>query len=178
MFDAFLPTLQSALDWRATVAIGDILSFRFPVADEEEGGTDLKNRPCLVLEVEDRGGVRYALLAYGTSSRGRANRGDEVLIRRPEALASCGLDRPTRFVGARRIWVPLASNDFVPRRKDGTALIGQLSGAELARLNAVRARIIALADIAAYRREEGRRERQGERRPVLSLPAFRGEVRP
>ncbi|AMY70692.1 hypothetical protein [Frigidibacter mobilis] len=177
MFDAPLLPLQSLCDWRDTVAIGDIVAFRFPVADED-GGDGLKNRPCLVLEVQDRGGARSALLAYGTSSYGRSNRGYEVRIRRPEALASCGLHRPTRFVGARRLWVPLASQGFVCRQIDDSAVIGHLSGAELARLNAVRARLIAEADVAAHCRAEARPARQAGARPLLRLPAPRPEAQP
>ncbi|PTR11633.1 hypothetical protein [Cereibacter azotoformans] len=45
-----LPDAAPAPDWRQALAVGDVVAFRFPVADVE-GGLP-KTRPCLVLEVD------------------------------------------------------------------------------------------------------------------------------
>ena len=108
MFDSapIIPTMTEG--WRDHVSYGDIVSFRFPLAEEGAAGCP-KARPCLVLDVEVRGGQRYALLAYGTTSRRRSNVGYEVHVRRRTDYLSAGLNEPTRFVGARRLLVPLTT---------------------------------------------------------------------
>ena len=162
-----------APDWHETLRHGDIVLFAFPVADT--GSREWpKPRPCLVLDVHELPGARYALLAFGTSAMTDANRGYEIRVRRTEEARACGLHKPTRFVGARRLLVPLSHPGFGGGRL-GTPVIGRLTGALFERMNAVRARIHAEADIAAERRAERRREilvhrrRAGRRvtRPVI-----------
>lgn len=92
--------------WHARLCVGDTVSYRFPVA-EDQGGPRPKPRPCLVLDVRRIDGVDHALLAYGTSARTKANRGDEVEVRGVDARAAAGLDKRTRFVCARKVLVPL-----------------------------------------------------------------------
>lgn len=58
---------------------------------------------------------------------------------------------------ARRIIVHVGHSGFDGRTK-GPSIIGRLDETLLERMNAVRARIQAEADIAAYYREERRRE--------------------
>jgi hypothetical protein len=137
--------------WRDHLTYGDIVVFRFPLS---EGGetAPIKARPCLVLDIETIGDERYAVLAYGTTSRRRANSGEEIHVRKRDAYTAAGLDEPTRFVGARRILVPLTHSGFVPHTETGSPVLGQLESLELDRLNAVRGRIHALHDIAAERR--------------------------
>lgn len=79
-----------------------------------------------------------------------------------------GLNEPTRFVGARRLLVPLGHSGFVICRATGSPVLGRLDGGPFAAMNAVRGRIHAERDIAAYRRG---RSRPGVRRP---RPAFLG----
>ena len=51
--------------WRDLIPARDIVSFRFPLA--EDGAAELpKVRPCLVLHIEEIGGERFTLLADGT----------------------------------------------------------------------------------------------------------------
>lgn len=147
-----------ALDWAANPQRGDVVLFRFPVADSNDQQESPKRRPCLVLDVRRRGAECFVELAYGTSSKGRANRGDEVIVKQPESKAHAGLKKPTRFVCARRIFVNVKSRGF--DCPDGTTspLIGCLDEALMDRMNAIRARIQAEADIAAHYREERRRE--------------------
>ena len=96
---------------------GDIVSFHFP---RREGNAPYP-RPCLVMEAtEDE-----VVLAYGTTSQEKANRGCEIRLH--TEFADCGLQRATRFVLARRLRV--AKND--PRlalpAQDGNPVIGQLT---------------------------------------------------
>ena len=141
------------------LARGDIVLFRFPTAEEEAEIGAPKRRPCLVLDTFERGGARYVELAYGTSAMTKANRGYEILVKQPASRAAAGLNRPTRFVGARRAIVNvnnIGSSDMAR----GMEVIGHLDDALQARMHAVRARLQAEADIAAHDRAEKRRDRQ------------------
>ena len=95
---------------------GDLVAFRFPYAE----GVSPYARPCLVLETT----TAEVLLAYGTSSRGRANRGLEIRVNRD--FAACGLVRPTRFVTARRVRVARTDSRFEADPETGSLLIGRL----------------------------------------------------
>lgn len=150
--------LVPALDWAAYPQRGDVVLFRFPVADSADQKEPPKRRPCLVLDVRRRGVECFVELAYGTSSKGRANRGYELIVKQPESRARAGLNKPTRFVCARRIFVNVKSEGFDCPGGSGSPLIGCLDEALMERMNAIRARIQAEADIAAHYREERRRE--------------------
>ncbi len=102
---------------------GDLVAFRFPYA---EGGSPYA-RPCLVLETT----TAEVLLAYGTSSRGRANQGLEIRVNRD--FAACGLVRPTRFVTARRVRVARTDPRLEADLQTGSPLIGRLPDALQAR---------------------------------------------
>ena len=145
--------------WRNHIAHGDIVSFRFPLA---EGGTGErpKARPCVVLDIERLGDRRYALLAYGTTSRRQSNVGYEIHIRKQSEYAAAGLNEPTKFVGRRRLLVPLTHSGFMICAAFGAPVLGSLAGAPLKRLNAERGRIHAERDIA-----EDRHRQNAPRRP-------------
>ncbi|MBL3554051.1 type II toxin-antitoxin system PemK/MazF family toxin [Rhodovulum sulfidophilum] len=138
---------------------GDIVLFRFPLAEEDGEHGAPKRRPCLVLDTLTNGNERFVKIAYGTSAETRANRGYEVIVKQSAARETAGLSKPTRFVCARRIIVHASHSGFDGRTK-GPHIIGRLDVPLLERLNAVRARIQAEADIAAYYREEQRQEEQ------------------
>lgn len=138
---------------------GDIVLFRFPLAEEDAYPDALKRRPCLVLDTLSIGGSPYLKIAYGTSADTPANRGYEVIVKRPSARTTAGLTKPTRFVCARRIIVHANHSGFDGRTK-GPQIIGRLDAPLLERMNAVRARIQAEADIAAHYREERQRTEQ------------------
>ena len=145
--------------WQDSIAAGDIVLFRFPLAEEDDEPCAPKRRPCLVLDTLTKGNERFVEIAYGTSADTRANRGYEVIVKQTAARETAGLSKPTRFVCARRIIVHVSHIGFHGRTK-GPQIIGRLDEALLERMNAVRARIQAEADIAAYYREEQRREEQ------------------
>lgn len=155
MLDSTQTTFAMTPAWQDHISPGDIVSFRFPLAEEGHSGRP-KARPCLVLDLEEHGGKRYALLAYGTTSRRRSNIGYEVHVRRRADYLAAGLNEPTRFVGARRLLVPLNHSGFSVRRATGSAVLGRISGAPFTSMNAVRGRIHAEHDIAADRRNARR----------------------
>ncbi|OWY04619.1 hypothetical protein B6V75_00225 [Thioclava sp. F1Mire-8] len=161
MLDTTTIQLTMTPAWRDHLSHGDIVSFRFPLAEEASTGQP-KARPCLVLDIEMHGDQRYALLAYGTTSRRRSNVGYEIHVRRRDEYLPAGLDEPTRFVGARRLLVPLTHSGFAICGATGSAVLGRLDGAPFEAMNAVRGRIHAEADIAADHRS---RRRRGLRRP-------------
>jgi hypothetical protein len=166
MFDE---THQS--DWQDDIAIGDIVLFRFPISKPD--GEAPKRRPCVVLEVLCLGGWTFVCLAYGTTSSGNANRGRELIVKQPEGLAAAGLNRPTRFIGARNIIVSVNHAGF---RADGNddARIGRLDAELMERLHEIRARLHAHADIAAENSRTRRAERQRWRQEGLAAAERNG----
>ncbi len=156
MFDS-TPTVNSMMTeaWRDHASHGDIVSFRFPLAEEGSAGRP-KARPCLILDIEEKGGQRFALIVYGTTSRRRSNAGYEVHVHRRADYIAAGLNEPTRFVGARRVLVPLTHSGFVICGATGSAVLGRLDGNPFDAMNAVRGRIHALRDIAEDRRQARR----------------------
>ncbi|PVH27227.1 hypothetical protein [Pararhodobacter oceanensis] len=147
---------QFAFDWKDLLQRGDVVMFRFPVSEDDAPTEPPKARPCLVLDVIHRRGGAYVELAYGTTSEGGANRGYEVLVKQAASRAAAGLDKPTRFVGARRITVRIDHAGFECSADELSPIIGRLDAPLLDRMNNVRARIQAEADIAAHYREERR----------------------
>lgn len=94
---------------------GDIICFRFP---RREGPSYA--RPCLVLQVIGK----ELVIAYGTTSATDSNCGLEIRVEAD--FAACGLDRPTRFVCARRIRVDLTDLRIEPCPDGGIPIIGHL----------------------------------------------------
>lgn len=134
----------------------DIVSFRFPYSE----GMAPYARPCLVLDVtEDE-----LLLAYGTSSRERANAGFEIRLN--AEFATCGLNRASRFVLARRIRVA-RSDPRLETNASGTPVLGRLTEALRLRKADLLARIKASWPDDAARLEaerHGLHPRKGDRR--------------
>lgn len=144
--------LKMSADWRAHVAPGDVVTYRFPLAEVD--ATDRpKARPCLVLEIEEIEGKRFAVLAYGTTSRRRANVGEEIRVHHRAAYRAAGLDEPTRFVGRRRVRVPLDDTGFAICGVTGSAVLGRLDAGLLQRMQNVCARIRDLPNKKDTRRK-------------------------
>lgn len=156
-------------DWQQTLSRGDIVRFRFPVKEPCSSRSRPKLRPCLVLEIRDLGGSRFATLAYGTSADTNANRGREVIVTDPDAMATAGLEKPTRFVCVRRVSVSLDHPCFGIDAETATPVVGRLDEALTERMHAVRGRLQAEADIAAEAREERRREKEAWRQEGLGF---------
>ena len=122
--------------WQDDLQRGDIVLFRFPVSDEGPAPHP-KARPCLVLERAVLQGVTFLKLAYGTSAKGKANRGHEVHVTQPDGMRCAGLREPTRFVGSRAILVSPENAGFALGQA-GTPVIGRLDDGLLARMNRIR----------------------------------------
>ncbi len=185
MFDITQNTPKMTCAWHDHIRHGDIVSFRFPLS--EDGSADQpKVRPCLILDIEVHDGLRYALLAYGTTSHRRSNVSQEIHVRRRAEYACAGLVEPTRFIGARRLLVPLTHSGFVVSAVTHSAVLGRLDGQPFECMNAVRGRIHALRDIhtAQRRRRSGyprRAQAAGRdftvelRRPLLPAAEITGD---
>ena len=146
---------------------GDVVLFRFPLAEEGAETDAPKRRPCVVFDAFTWGRERFVELAYGTSVETRANTGQEVIVRHPSARATAGLAKPTRFVCARRIIVHVQNPGFHGRTQ-GPSVIGRLDASLMERMNALHARVRNEADIAAdyctrMQGEEQTREERGFR---------------
>lgn len=108
--------------WAAFARPGHIVAFRFPMTETDARA---KVRPCLI--IARRGGVDgpHFTLAYGTATDSAANRGLDITLSNPGEVAAAGLNRPRRFVLARRITVG-PDDDRFDRRADGTAILDEL----------------------------------------------------
>ncbi len=178
MFDQSPPSTETAAQiappWTTTLARGDVVLFAFPKADEDGGKP--KPRPCLVLDIVEILGKRFVSLACGTMGETVANKGYTISVTRRADYTAAGFDAPISFAAQTRVLVPLTHKGFptsVP-----SPVIGRLSGDAFDRMNAVRARLAAEADMRTARRDERRRRTAGMRppvavapRPKLSLPA-------
>jgi len=159
-----------APDWAMSTERGDIALFRFPVSEDGANLSEPKRRPCLVLDTFQSGHDRFVELAYGTSSRGRANRGYELIIRQSQSQAIAGLTKPTRFVCARRITVHINNAGFDCPGEEVSPVIGRLDEPLLERMYALRARIQAEANIAAdYWEKNKRHKRSGGTKLAVSF---------
>ncbi|WP_374434238.1 hypothetical protein [Tabrizicola sp.] len=136
----FANAAHVVLPWTLTLTYGDIVSFRFPTDDAAKP----KARPCLVLDIVRKRGRRCAVLAYGTSSRCTHDAGQEVQLLNREEAALAGLERPTRFVGARRTARDCpchTSNGFVCCPELTTSVLGCVAGAEYAQVLSIQSRL-------------------------------------
>jgi hypothetical protein len=139
MFHARFPTLERVF-WKESLTRGDIVSFAFPIENPRPWDI-VKPRPCLVLDIARHDGRREAVIAYGTDFENTSNRGHEIRVRHEADIRALGLRKPTRFVCARRLIVPLDHGAF-RCSAEGTPVIGRLTPPLLARLEKV------LADLA------------------------------
>ncbi|AFO92237.1 hypothetical protein D1822_12530 [Phaeobacter inhibens] len=145
-------------DWKDLVERGDVVLFAFPISeDATTPAASPKLRPCLVLDVFELNGTKFVELAYGTSARTKANTGYEVRVGHTASCHAAGLDRPSRFVCSRRVIVSINHPGFEGGEERGT-LIGRLDPPLVDRMNDVRARLQAEADIKAEARRERREE--------------------
>jgi mRNA-degrading endonuclease toxin of MazEF toxin-antitoxin module len=132
------------------VAPGDIVLFRFPVA-EGHGSGIIKRRPCLVVNRKTVGGDDLIDIAYGTTAKSRANRGFELHISHDDDLEQAGIAQPTRFVCARRVLVSPLHRSFDPLR-DADPHIGRLSPGLMPRHDDLRGKI-RQAKIEGWKRQ-------------------------
>lgn len=160
--------------WPSGVRFGDIVQFRALCDD----GTFADALPCLVLDATHRADRARLLLAPGQPVSAARDRAYEIGVRAPSQLIEAGLAGPTVFLGASRISVSSTHAGFVPDAGTGSPVIGRLSGPAFDRMNAVRARIQAEADIAAYYRDRTPVQRDEDRRITEMILARIGRAEP
>lgn len=103
------------------LSTGDIVSFRFPHSD----GPGDKDRPCLVIHVDDATGE--VVLAYGTSIFPEKLAEFSLTVTNVANLAVLNLVKPTRFLCRRRVRVQQSDPRFAPN-SEGEVVIGQFPG--------------------------------------------------
>lgn len=163
-------TLQPASDWRASIAIGDIICW--PLGTGAERGDGI----ALVVDIETIGGWRVLTVAPGIDDVAQPVRAGTLRIVRLDEVRNAGLAKPVRFELGRR--VSLAPQHPGLSVDAGSPVVGHLCEQALTRLHAERARIHALHDIAAERRGERRAHRTHDRRTGWWRPARRPAAAP
>ena len=168
MFDQMT---QKPAHWADHVRPGDVVLFRFPVPFPQTKDGRPGIRPCLVVEVDDRGEERRFVLAYSTTATTRSNGGYDIAVTHVADLKTAGLRKATRFIGTRLLSVsPIHAGFDVGG--SGAPVVGHLTGSRLERMQWVRARLHAEHDIAAdRRRERSEAPVTVERRPRLKTKA-------
>ncbi len=186
MFDQSPPRTETAAQisrpWTTKLARGDVVLFAFPQADDDGGKP--KPRPCLVLDITVLLGKRFVSLACSASAKSGgtiANKGYTIDVTHHADYTAAGLDAPISFAAQSRVLVPLTHQGFptsVP-----SPVLGRLRGSAFDRMNAVRARLAAEADMRSARRDERRRRTAGTgspvavpRRPKLTLSASKSNA--
>jgi|GEM_PF-3996084 len=156
MFDQ-TPQTTAALpaphDQRSVLTIGSII--RWPLPRNPEA-------VALIVDAESIAGWQVLTIAPGVDDHAQPVRPGTLRLSRLDEVRQSGLLRPVRFDLDRRFSVApshpaLAATQELP-------VVGHLCGSALERLHKQRARMHALRDIAAARREERRTERRGDRR--------------
>jgi hypothetical protein len=107
-------------DASRSLSIGDIVKFRFPHTD----GPGRKNRPCLVIHVDDETGE--VVLSYVTSRYTEKRSRFSLTVVDAPILALLNLMKPTRFLFERRIRVQLTDPRF-RFNSEGDPVIGRYS---------------------------------------------------
>lgn len=89
-----------------TPDVGDILLCRFPQLPDVTPGP--KNRPCIVLEVDDRYNPPRVLVCYGTSQHQDERHPGEFKVTKEDGVAfeAAGLSYDTKFALNARITIP------------------------------------------------------------------------
>lgn len=153
-----LNSAEAVTDWRDTIAVGDII--RWPLGSDAE--TDDSRGLALVIDIETIGGWQVLTIAPGIEDVAQPVRPGTLRLTRLDEVRNAGLMRPVRFELGRRISVAPQHPGLVAGA--ASPVIGHLCDRAVQRLHTERARIHALRDIAAARRNERRANRKPDRR--------------
>lgn len=153
-----LNAAEAVTDWRDTIAVGDVI--RWPLGSNTEA--DDNASLALVIDIETIGNWKVLTVAPGVDDVAQHVRPGTLRLTRLDEVRNAGLMRPVRFELDRRISVAPQH----PGLTVGVAspVVGHLCDRALDRLHAERARIHALRDIAAARRNDRRSNRRSDRR--------------
>lgn len=153
--------------WR--FAVGDVI--RWPLGDTT-GEPVCSDCLALVVDIEMIGGWRVLTVAPGVEDVAQPVHPGTLRLTRLDEVRNAGLMTPIRFDLGRRISVAPQHSGLNANTE--SPVIGHLCDRALERMHAQRARIHALRDIAAARRNERRANRQPDRRtgwwPVATRP--------
>lgn len=151
-----LNAAEAVSDWRDTVAVGDII--RWPLDSSSDDSDGL----ALVVDIEMIGSWKVLTVAPGIADVAQPVRPATLRLTRLDEVRNAGLMRPIRFELGRRISV--APQHPGLSTSVASPVVGHLCEKALDRLHAERARIHALRDIAAARRNDRRANRAHDRR--------------
>lgn len=135
------------------LAVGDLI--RWPLADTPDA-------VALVVDVEMVAGRQVLTVVPGALDQAQAVRPDTLRVTRADEMRQAGLNRPMRFAVDARIAIAVAHPVLAGAGQP--MHVGRLGDGALERLHALRARMQALRDIAASRREARRADRRGDTR--------------
>lgn len=147
---AALPVPQNQ---SSALAIGSII--RWPLPSNPEA-------LALIVDAESIAGWQVLTIAPGVDDHAQPVRSGTLRLSRLDEVRQSGLLRPMRFELGRRFSIAPSHPALTATQE--LRVIGHLCESALERLHAQRARLHALRDIAAVRREERRTERRGDRR--------------
>lgn len=133
------PITSPPSSWKDSLQSGNIVAYRFP--HQRKGAQQPKVRPALVIDVVEKEGERFAVLAYGTSNPRLRKDAYTVDVEVPDELNQASLHKPTRFHISRRVEVSLEDRAFDLKSSAMTPVLGRLTGRSKCRLNDVNALI-------------------------------------
>ncbi|MCX8225731.1 MAG: hypothetical protein OTI35_06630 [Sulfitobacter sp.] len=151
------PITSPPSSWKDSLQSGNIVAYRFP--HQRKGAQQPKVRPALVIDVVEKEGERFAVLAYGTSNPRLRKDAYTVDVEVPDELNQASLHKPTRFHISRRVEVSLEDRAFDLKSSAMTPVLGRLTGRSKCRLNDVNALINSVSK-AGRRGLFGRRQSQ------------------
>lgn len=137
----------------SALTIGSIIRWPLPINAEAV---------ALIVDIESIAGWQVLTIAPGSDDHAQPVRAGTLRLNRLDEVRQSGLLRPVRFDLDRRISIAPSHPALTATQE--LPIIGHLCESALERLHGQRARIHALRDIAAARREERRAERRGDRR--------------
>jgi hypothetical protein len=126
--------------WKAQLTWGDIVQFRFPIADDCLSNLP-QVRPCLVYDIQSINGIQLVTLICGIENDNHVPAPQDIVISHPEAMSSTGLLIPTRFDSNLRLTVSSNHNWFTPQ-STGSPVIGRLNESEKIQLRSLRTQVL------------------------------------
>ncbi|WP_319496608.1 hypothetical protein [uncultured Cohaesibacter sp.] len=146
--------------WHNTISWGDIVSFDLPsrtILPETKKSTI---SPWLILDRNTNVGEEFVTMAPGSTECTLPHKAEALLVSGQDRIRAAGLSCPTLFDCEHAMIVSVKHHGFV-LTKNSSPIIGHLIGDDRHRLNSIRARLDAFADIAKERRAELGRRQQG-----------------
>nr|WP_321462896.1 hypothetical protein [uncultured Cohaesibacter sp.] len=161
----YIPEEES---WPETIQRGDIVAFHFP-SGKSGKPAQLFPRPWLVLDMQTHVGQLYLTLARSHEAGQLPHRFYELVVSQSGQATIAGASGPMVFNCRQQVIVSVRHKGFALGQQ-GSPVIGMVNESELERLNAIRARLQAFADIRAEERTCRLRKRKSRYSLCPQLP--------